>query len=184
MGLPVVAILHDKFMHNQLESYKKWYVVVVKKITYSKAQELLQKMGYLFYMPFQKQLHYWSDRKKWIDVPILRPYIFLFSNLHDRKLLHENSDAFYFLRTAGRLATSSESEIEHLRMLCNYQHSVSIQPRPVRKGDRVEIISGPLSGMQGYTFQESGKQRFQIQIESLGQFASIEIESSRLKVLS
>jgi transcription antitermination factor NusG len=171
-------------MHNQFESYKKWYVVVVKKITYTKAQELLQRMGYSFYMPIQKQLHYWSDRKKWVNVPILRPYIFLLTSLSDRKLLHETSDFFYFLKTASGLATSSESEIEHLRMLCNHEHSVSIQPRPVQKGDRVEIISGPLSGMQGYTFQESGKQRFQMHIESLGQFACIEIESSRLRVLS
>jgi transcription antitermination factor NusG len=171
-------------MHNQSDSPEKWYVVVVKKIPYTDAQPLLQKLGYSCYMPVQKQLHHWSDRKKWINVPILRPYIFLYTTLKDRKLLFENSDFFYFLKTEGRLATSSESEIEHLKMLCDYQSSVSIQPKPVKKGDKVEIISGPLSGMKGFTFQESGKQRFLIQIESLGQFASIEIESSKLKVLS
>jgi transcription antitermination factor NusG len=171
-------------MHNRSDSPEKWYVVVVKKIPYTDAQPLLRKLGYACYVPVQKQLHYWSDRKKWIDVPILRPYIFLYTNLKDRDLLFENSDFFYFLRSEGRLATSSESEITHLKMLCNEQASVSIQPKPVKKGDKVEIISGPLSGMQGFTFQESGKQRFLIQIESLGQFASIEIESSKLKVLS
>jgi len=171
-------------MHTQYESSEKWYIVVVKKITYSNAQCLLQRLGYSFYMPIQKQLHYWSDRKKWVNVPILRPYIFVYTNLKDRKFLFENSDFFYFLKKEGRLATSSESEIEHLKMLCNSQDAVSIQPKPVKQGDKVEIISGPLSGMQGYTFQESGKNRFQIQIESLGQFASIEIESSRLRVLA
>jgi transcription antitermination factor NusG len=171
-------------MHNQFQSSEKWYVVVVKNIPYAKAQSLLQKMGYSFYMPVQKQLHYWSDRKKWVNVPILRPYIFLFTNLKDRQFLFESSDYFYFLKMDGRLAISSEREIAHLKMLCNYPYSVSIQPKTVKRGDKVEIISGPLSGMQGYTFQESGKHRFQIQIESLGQFASIEIESSRLKVLS
>lgn len=171
-------------MHNQYESTEKWYIVVVKKVSYSKAQALLKKLGYSFYMPIQKQLHYWSDRKKWVNVPILRPYIFIHTNLKDRKLLFENTDFFYFLKKEGRLATSSEKEIEHLRMLCSSQQAVSVQPCCIKQGDKVEIISGPLSGMQGYTFQESGKNRFQIQIESLGQFASIEIESSRLRVLA
>ncbi len=160
-----------------------WYVVIVRKFPYHKVRGLLHKMGYAFYMPVQRQLHYWSDRKKWVNVPILRPYLFLYTNLTDRQRLLENSDCFYFLKSNGKLAISTENEIEHLQRLCNYEDAVSIQQDPVRKGNKVEIISGPLTGMKGYTFEESGKHRFQIQIESLGHFASIDIEANRLKVV-
>lgn len=160
---------------------KSWHAVTTKKIPYKKAPAILDKLGYSYYLPLQKQLHYWSDRKRWIDVPILYPYVFIFTNISERKLLFETCDFFRFLRNNGKLAVAKNEEIERIKLLCIYKYDIQIESTEIKKGDRVVVMHGPLAGMKGFAVQENGKHRFLVQIESLGKFASVEIDSNFLQ---
>lgn len=161
---------------------KNWYVIVAKTIHYKKASAILEKLGFSFYLPLQRQLHYWSDRKKWVDVPILAPYIFLFTNDLDRKIIFQSCNFFHFLACGGKPATVNEDEVEKVKMLCGYSSNLKMEQPGILKGDRVEVTSGPLCGMNGYALQENGRNRFLVQIAGLGQFASVEIDSNWLKI--
>jgi transcriptional antiterminator RfaH len=167
-------------MDNLLKISKKWYVVVTNSIHYKKIPAILEKLGCPFYLPVQRQLHYWSDRKRWVNVPVLSPYLFLFTNESERKIIFESTHFFHFLKIGGKLATTTEEEIEKVKLFCNYSTNIKIEPCLFKKGDLVEVTNGPLSGMKGYTLQENGKNRFLVHITSLGQFASVEIDSSLL----
>src|SRR5690349_10946176 len=127
---------------------KNWYVIVYKTIHYNKAANLLEKLGFSFYLPIQRQLHYWSDRKKWVDVPILSPYIFLFTNETERKLIFQSCSCFHFLTADRKLATAKEEEVENIKMICNYSAPIRIERSAIKKGDFVKVICGPLSGMK------------------------------------
>jgi transcriptional antiterminator RfaH len=164
------------------KNQNEWYVIVAKTIYYKKAAATLERLGFSFYLPVQRQLHYWSDRKKWIDVPILMPYIFLFTNETERKTVFQSCHFSHFLNYEGKPAIVKEDEIEKIKLLCSYSANIKIEQHIVKKGDLVEIISGPFAGMNGYTFQENGRHRFLVQILSLGQFASVDIDSKWLKV--
>ena len=163
-------------------SQKKWYVIVSRMRHYRKASAILEKLGFSFYLPIQRQLHYWSDRKKWIDVPILSPYIFLFSNELERRKLFQSSNSFHFLNNDGSLATAREEEIEKVKMLCNYSSEIKVEKDPIKRGDPVNVNGGPLCGMNGYALQENGKHRFLVKILSLGQFVSVDIDSNWLSL--
>ncbi len=170
-----------QLMYETTQILKNWYVVVVRSIPYKTATSVLQKLGYTFYLPLQKQLRYWSDRKRWIEVPVLSPYIFIFTSEKDRKLLFETCNFFRFLKSDGKLAVAREEEIEKVKMLCNYAVDIKIEPCHVSEGDKVTIIQGPLAGLCGYAISENGKNRFLIRIKSLGKFASVEIDRNFLK---
>lgn len=161
---------------------KNWHVVVTRKANYKNAGALLEKLGYSFYIPIQKQLRYWSDRKRWIDVPVLIPYIFILTNPSGRKLLFESSNIFRFITMNGKLAIAKEQEIENLKLICSYSQGVTIRNSSIKKGDKITITHGPFTGMTGYVVKESGKQRFHIMINSLGKFASVDIDSNLLAV--
>jgi transcription antitermination factor NusG len=163
-------------------THKKWYVVVSRMRNYKKAAKILEKSGVSFYLPIQRQLHYWSDRKKWVDVPILNPYIFLFANEKERTVIFQTCNLFRFLISGGNPATAREDEVEKVRLLCNYSTNLKVEKNPIKKGDLVDVIGGPLSGLKGYTLQENGKHRFLVNILSLGQFVSVDIDSRWLSV--
>ena len=169
-------------MHRPELAENKWYVVITRANYYKKIIALLEKLGVHFYLPLQRQLHYWSDRKKWVNVPILSPYLFLFTNELDRKLIFQSSDYFRFLQREGKLTTIQEEEVERVRLLCNYSTNMRLEDPLVKKGDQVEIMHGPFSGMRGFAVRENGRSRIIIQLSGLGQFASLEIDSSCLKV--
>jgi transcriptional antiterminator RfaH len=38
---------------------------------------LIQKKGIDAYLPLQKKLKVWSDRKKWVEEPLIRSYVFV-----------------------------------------------------------------------------------------------------------
>jgi transcriptional antiterminator RfaH len=162
----------------------KWHVVVTKTNQYKNSAAILEKLGFPYYLPLQKQLHYWSDRKRWIQVPILSPYIFLFTNESDKKRLFQCSHHFHFLFFGGKPSIAKEEEIERIRLLCDYAVNIKMEGLPPKKGDIVEIVTGPFSGLKGYATQEKGKNRLLIHILSLGQFASVDMDSSWLKVCS
>lgn len=162
-------------------SLPKWFVMVVPSLTHRRITALLQKLGLEFYLPLQKQLHYWSDRKKWVDVPILRPYVFLHTTETGRDILFNTSSAFRFLRSNGQLATARQKEIDDIRLLCTYGTNMQLEPVHARTGDTIKIVAGPLAGLHGSVLHENGSQRLQVQIASLGRFASVEVDSSYIQ---
>lgn len=179
---PRTLFVNSHEMTNDSLSVRKWYVVVSRTIHYKKAAAALGKLGLSFYLPLQRQLHYWSDRKKWINVPILSPYIFLFTNDTERKLLFESSGFFSFVSLQGQPVTVKQEEVDKVKFLCDYSSNMKMELQPVKKGDRVEVAKGPLLGMNGYAVQENGKHRFLVQILGLGQFASVDVDSTWLRV--
>src|SRR5436189_753948 len=99
---------------------KKWYVIVASTIHYKKAIAILEKLGFSFYLPLQRQLRYWSDRKKWVDVPILNPYIFLHTNEQERNNLFQSGDFFRYLHYQKKPAIVQQEEVERVKLLCNH----------------------------------------------------------------
>lgn len=160
----------------------KWFVIVSRSAHYKKAADTLKKLQLTYYLPLQRQLHYWSDRKKWVNVPILSPYIFLFTNDSGRKLIFQSCNFLSFLSCNGQPVTVKPEEVDKVKFLCDHSSNMKMEQVPVRKGDRVEVIKGPLLGLSGYAVQENGKHRFLVQILGLGQFASVDVDGAWLRV--
>jgi transcription antitermination factor NusG len=61
---------------------------------------------------------------------------------------------------------------------------LSIDPYPyIKVGRRVEIIAGPLKGVQGRLVQKRGRFRFVLQVDLIRQAISVEIDASDVRPL-
>ena len=54
-----------------------WNVLYTKSKTEKKVFERLSSLGIDVYCPCQRTLKKWSDRKKWVDEPVFKSYIFV-----------------------------------------------------------------------------------------------------------
>ena len=64
------------------------------------------------------------------------------------------------------------------------ESNLALDPYPYMKiGRRVEIIAGPLKGIQGTLVQKKGKFRFVIQVDLIRQAVSVEIDASDVRPL-
>ena len=53
------------------DKMKNWFAVYVRSRAEKKVAEALLQQGYEFFLPLKKTLRNWSDRKKWVDLPLI-----------------------------------------------------------------------------------------------------------------
>ncbi|HDO06779.1 MAG TPA: hypothetical protein ENG85_03760, partial [Bacteroidetes bacterium] len=64
-------------MDREKKAEKVWYALYVRSRTEKKVAVELEGADIDFYLPLEKRLRQWSDRKKWVEEPLFRSYIFV-----------------------------------------------------------------------------------------------------------
>ena len=59
------------------KDHKKWIAVYTKPRHEKTVENELLKKGFEVYLPILKERRKWSDRKKWVEFPLFRSYIFV-----------------------------------------------------------------------------------------------------------
>ena len=59
----------------------RWYLLYTKPRAEKKVALELGLKGYELFLPLQRTLKQWSDRKKWVEEPLFKGYIFIYTVL-------------------------------------------------------------------------------------------------------
>jgi len=162
---------------------KSWYALYVKSRTEKKvASELLAK-NIDYYLPIQKVLRQWSDRKKWVEEPLFKSYIFVRIHLDDYYKVLQIAAAVKYVSFEGKAVVVPPSQIEAIKYFLNEKDPENIDSQDWAKGKKVEIISGNLSGLIGELVELKGKNRVSIEIEALNRSILLQIPKSKLRVI-
>lgn len=166
-----------------LEENRKWYVITTKSRAEKKVSLGLTKLGIDHFLPLQKQLKQWKDRKKWVEVPLFHSYIFVFIQEQFRNEVFEVAGVVKYLAVKGAPSVLQPEEIERIKKICSQEHEVSITANELQRGAEVEVTEGPLKGLKGRIKERGNNAYLYIQIENLGFTASFKIEKHLLKQL-
>lgn len=132
-------------------------------------------------VPTQRQLHQWSDRRKWVDVVLFSKYVFVSIAPSSRSAVFISPHVLGYLRFEGRDAVLTNKEVALIKGLAGLAAPVEITYEGCRVGDRVEVLSGPLSGNVGWVRAVNGKSRLVVELPSLGCFANVAIEGEKVR---
>ena len=166
---------------------KFWIAAYTRPRSEKKASLELGKLGIATYVPIQKQLRTWSDRKKMVEFPVI-PMI-LFANIveDDIQIIRDHSLIIRVLSQPGQKdpARIPNNQIESLKyMLGQTKIPVTYEQSKFRSEDRVCIVSGSLKGLKGQVKAiKDDMTEVWISIDLLGG-AIVKIESSHLKPIS
>lgn len=164
-----------------MEDVYKWYVITTRSRAEKKVSSGLSKMNIHHFLPLQKQLKQWKDRRKWVEVPLFSSYIFVFTCEKYKNDVFEVPGVIRFLSVKGHVSTLKEEEIERIRKICRQEHEVQISNRSLISGDEVEVTQGPLRGLKGRVSEKANNAFLYIQIENLGFTAFFKIDKQLLK---
>ncbi len=164
---------------------KEWYVIITRPRWEKKVGANLTDLGVENLVPLQKQLRQWSDRKKWVEVPVFMTYAFVRCTAKERMKVYEAEGISRFLSIGGVLSKVSEAEIDRINRLLDYGKKIELEKLSANifsKGEEVEVISGNLRGLRGIVSEKpkNGKKKIKILIESLNCFACTEISTEML----
>jgi len=142
--------------------------------------DLLAGLGVERYLPLVRVRRRYGHRKREILAPLFPSYVFA----------RCAKEAAWRVHDAGRVAQVLEisdqerfgREIEQIRRAI--EADVCLDPHPfLRAGHRVRVRSGPLLGVEGVVEIKRRVDRLVLQVHTLGQAASVEIDADDVEML-
>ncbi len=156
-----------------------WFVLHTLPQHEKKVAAYLEKANTKYYLPTILKKRYWSDRIKWVEVPLFPGYIFTLPlNTAEYKKTLQHPGALLYLHHKHRAAKIPDATIANIRiMVDNAKKDILTQPLArFEKGQIVRIKFGPLSGLEGIVEKIKGKKRIFVLVPLLNQMVSTRID--------
>jgi transcription antitermination factor NusG len=159
-----------------------WYALYTRSRFEKKLMSELSDRSIDVFLPMREVLSRWKDRKKRIWIPLFPGYIFVhhIDVPANRFRILNIPGAVRFVGHEGRAEPVPDDQVEAVRRFL--ESSISIDPYPyLQVGTRVEVIAGPLKGIQGILVKKKGRFRFVLQVDLIRQAISVEIDASDVR---
>jgi len=161
---------------------KKWYAVYTKPRWEKKVVQLLDEKRIENYLPLQKILKQWSDRKKWVSEPLFRSYVFVCIDQEEYLSTLQTSGVVKFVSFEGKAVSIPPIQIEAIKTYVETGEDLITESVEMKVGDKVKVIRGPLKGLEGKLVSISAKKRVRVMIEGIQQSLHLRIPVSYLEV--
>ncbi|HPI85910.1 MAG TPA: UpxY family transcription antiterminator [Bacteroidales bacterium] len=162
-----------------------WFAVYTNPRAEKKAHADLLEKGIEAYLPLERKLKQWSDRKKWVEEPLFRSYIFVripparyFDVLNTTGIVR-------YITFEGKAVAVPQNQIDAIKYYLSETETMPEEPdlKDLKPGAAVEIIRGPLRGLTGQLIEFQGRRKVRIEIEALGQFLNLNIDVKDLRII-
>lgn len=157
-----------------------WYVIYTKSNQEKKLCARLEE-NHQVYLPLKRELRQWSDRKKWVELPLFNSYLFIYLNSYDEyhSTLSVNGVNWY-VSLEGSILRVRDREIDKIKLVLDNFDSVEVCSDAVQVGERHKIEHGPLRGYDCEIVRCDGQGRILVKLESLRQVLMAEVKVQHL----
>ena len=167
-----------------MEAERKWFVAFVKSCQEKRVAEQLGALGEEYFLPIQRVVRQWSDRKKEVEVLVLKGLIFVRTDEKRRvELLKEIYGIYAYMVVKGAyhpVAIPDDQMQTFMYMLGQGELPVTVVAEPLQPGDKVRVLRGSLAGLEGEFVENAHHQQVFVRLGLLGA-ASVEISQGDLE---
>ena len=160
-----------------------WYAVYTKARWEKKVADLLTRKKVENYCPLNHVERQWSDRKKIVNEPLFKSYVFVRVPDSRQWVVRETDGIINFVYWLGKPAVIPDHEIELIKRFLREYKDVTIEQFALRENDIIEITAGPLMHQRGRVI-EIGKNKVKAVLSSLGYALVATVPSSDVVVLN
>jgi len=160
---------------------KKWFALYTKPRWEKKINTALLKKGIESWCPLQVIEKQWSDRKKIIEEPLFRSYVFVRINEEEKNNVLSTDGVLNFVYYLSKPAVIKDEEVNNIRMyLADKDARISIiSEEGFMQGEKIKINFGVFMDKEGTVLKGSKKKVF-VQLQSLGQVMVVEFPAEYL----
>ena len=131
---------------------KFWIALYTRPRSEKRVKEILDKMGIETYLPIQKQMRQWSDRKKLVDVVVIPLTIFVNISKENIPLIINHPLILRPFTFPGSkdIAKIPANQIDLLKFILGQSdYPVYFDTSTFQVNDKVRVLRGPLMGLTG-----------------------------------
>ena len=162
------------------ESVKFWHAVFTASRAEKKVRDRLGEQGIECFLPVQTVVRQWTYRKARVVVPVIAGMVFVRATRQEQVKVLQTKGVVAFLRLRGGVgpAVIPDRQMEAFRFLLDFsEEAVEMINEEVEVGDLVQVVKGPLKGMEGELVKFKGETKVVVRIDMLG-CASVNIPAS------
>ena len=160
---------------------EKWYAVYTQPRAEKQVHQRLVENDIETYLPLQKTIRQWSDRKKLVEKPLLSSYIFVKIIPKFFPVVYKTYGVVKFVSFEGQPVAIPQKQIDTLRLIIDSNADIEVSSEKFEKGDNVEVVAGALAGLTGELIKIGTHNRFVVRIDRLDQNLILKIPRTFLK---
>lgn len=162
---------------------RKWYAAYVRLFHERKTAEKLSAMGIESFVPVREEIHQWSQRKKKVMRVLIPQMIFIHATPEERlEALSLSAISHYLvLRGEHTPAVIPDRQMQQFMFMVNYsEETVEMYNTPLQPGQAIQVIKGPLAGLEGEFIEMDGRSKVVVHLDLLGS-AGVDIPRSYIE---
>jgi transcriptional antiterminator RfaH len=154
-----------------------WNLIYTSPKMEKKIYEELCKSSIDAFLPLQKMLRQWSDRKKMVEMPLFSRYIFVKANAIEQWKILSIKGVMHYVSFGGAMAKIKDEVVDNLKLLSNKQNVFVEGISPLEVGNQLEVKEGIFKGLKGEIISRNGKKKLLVRIEALASACYVELEN-------
>jgi transcriptional antiterminator NusG len=166
-------------------SSPQWFAVWTRSRQEKVAASMLNALDVVTFLPLKSEIRQWSDRKCTVTTPLFSGYLFVRMNidLDSRLQILKTPGVVGFVgNNTGPLPIPNQ-QIESIRRLLDSGIDFTVGPL-LREGDRIRVIRGSLSGMEGTLVRTSSETRLILSVDLVKRSLSIDVSRHDVELIS
>jgi len=170
---------NELFSSSKLGEGSWWVLHTRPRAEKAVARKLLTR-GVAYFLPLYEKQRRYSGRLRSAFFPLFPGYVFLFGDNEARIHALESNQVARTIPVANQ--AELHQDLFHVHKLLTTD-AAALPETYLQPGSPVEIVHGPLSGMQGKLISRGKNLKFYIEVRMLQQGVSVEIESWMVRSL-
>ena len=159
---------------------KSWYAIYVRSTHEKSVHSELQQKGIESSLPLTIVTRQWSDRRKKVEVPLFRGYVFVKIDIKNEKLpVLTASGVVKFVTFNNVTVPIPEDQMYWLQQMIASDLLLS-QEQDFPIGTEIDVMFGPLKGLRGRVKQKNSKFKLVVWFDAIMQGVSVEIDPTWL----
>lgn len=162
---------------------KHWYALYVKSRSEKKVLTQLEEQGFEAFLPLVTHVKQWSDRKKKVEEPLFKSYVFVHSTDKEHYPILNVYGVVKFVTFEHKAVVVPDNQILAIKRYINdfQEEENNLKNTELKEGQMVRIIAGPLMGLTGRLKSVKNKKYLIVYIEAVGQYISVNIPRTKVE---
>ncbi len=151
-----------------IDNTYKWYPIYTRSRAEKKTHLELSKKQITSYLPLKKTIKQWSDRKKIVEEPLIKSYLFVYISAKEYAEVLLTPGISRFIYFSGQIATIPHKQLDDLKLLLANATDLELIEHEVSLGEKVLIKAGPFKGIIAELVSLKNKKGIVLRLQNLG----------------
>lgn len=164
---------------------RHWHALYVRSRSEKKVLSQLEELGVEAYLPLVTQVKQWSDRRKKIEEPLFKSYVFVHSNAKEHLPILNVYGVIKFVTFERQAVVVPDNQIVAIKKFVEdfeRGEEYKIQNNEdLKVGQKVRIINGPMKGLVGRLETIQNKRHLIVYIEVVGQYIPVHLPRAKVE---